>query len=37
VNRLGKFGRWDFLEITTDNVHEVENLIAGFAKSKELA
>jgi hypothetical protein len=37
VNNLGRFGRWAFVEINSDNIYEAEAVVRGFAKVKEAA
>lgn len=37
VNNLGRFGRWDFVEINSNNIYEAEAVIRGFTKVKEAA
>jgi type III restriction enzyme len=37
VNNLGRFGRWAFVEIDSNNIYEAEAVIRGFGKVKEAA
>lgn len=37
VNKAGRYGRWAFVEINSNNIYEAEAVIRGFAKVKEAA
>ncbi|MEA2984713.1 MAG: type restriction enzyme, partial [Alphaproteobacteria bacterium] len=37
VNNLGRFGRWAFVEIDSDNIYEAEAVVRGLARVMEAA